>query len=388
MYHIGIDISKFKHNCFIATEAHVKVKEFIFDNNASGFNELLDSLKSLGDPGEIKIGFESTGHYGTNLKQYLSNLGYTYVEFNAYLTHMFSKASSLRKTKTDRVDAKVISSMLGSVDYETLHTKFYHNNVLKELVRQRYAYLQSRSKELVKLTNLLDKTFPEYKPFFKGQLGNTALFILKRFKSKARIAKMTIKDFELIRSKTKGKLTYPRFNQLKMLARNSIGLDDKVYDLLIQTVISSIKYFTETLEVLDQEIVNLFSKTNSKLLTIPGLGIITAATIYAEVGDFKNFSSPAKLIAFAGFDVRIIQSGTQEHYGKLVKHGSPLLRSSIWTYALPAVRFIPTMNDYYHKKRDQGKHHKVALAHVCRKLIRMMHYIEFNNVSYNPNLSR
>jgi len=143
MYHIGIDISKFKHNCFIATDAGVKVKEFIFDNNASGLNELLDSLKSLEDPSEIKIGFESTGHYGTNLKQYLSNLGYTYVEFNAYLTHMFSKASSLRKTKTDKVDAKVISSMLGSVDYETLHTKFYHNNVIKELVRQRQAYLQS-----------------------------------------------------------------------------------------------------------------------------------------------------------------------------------------------------------------------------------------------------
>lgn len=388
MYHIGIDISKFKHNCFIATEAHVKVKEFIFDNNTSGFNELLDSLKSLGDPSEIKIGFESTGHYGTNLKQYLSNLGYTYVEFNAYLTHMFSKASSLRKTKTDKVDAKVISSMLGSVDYETLHTKFYHNNVLKELVRQRYAYLQSRSKELVKLTNLLDKTFPEYKPFFKGRLGQGAIFILKRYKNKARIAKMTIKDFEHIRSKTKGRLTYPRFNQLKLLARDSIGISDKVYDLLIQTVISSVEYFTETLEVLDQEIVQHFSQTDSKLTTIPGLGIITAATIYAEVGDFKNFSSPAKLIAFAGFDVRIIQSGTKESYGKLVKHGSPLLRSAIWTYALPAVRFIPTMNDYYHKKRDQGKHHKVALAHVCRKLIRMMHFIEFNNVSYNPNLSR
>ena len=100
---------------------------------------------------------------------------------------MFSKASSLRKTKTDKVDAKVISSMLGSVDYETLHTKFYHNNVLKELVRQRYAYLQSRSKELVKLTNLLDKTFPEYKPFFKGQLGNTALFYLKTVSPKTKL---------------------------------------------------------------------------------------------------------------------------------------------------------------------------------------------------------
>ena len=388
MYHIGIDISKFKHNCFIATEANVKVKEFIFDNNTSGFNELVDSLKSLGNPNEIKIGFESTGHYGTNLKQYLSNLGYTYVEFNAYLTHMFSKASSLRKTKTDKVDAKVISSMLGSVDYDNLHTKFYHNNVLKELVRQRYVYLQTRSKELVKLTNLLDKSFPEFKPFFKGKLGTGALFILKRFKNKSRISNLTQQDYNLIRSKTKGRLSYPRFNQLKSLAKDSIGLDSKIYDLLIQTVISTIEYLSKILESLDLEITQLFSQTDSKLLTIPGLGIITAATIYAEVGHFKNFSNPAKLIAFAGFDVRIIQSGTQEHYGKLVKHGSSLLRSAIWTYALPAVRFIPTINDYYHKKRDQGKHHKVALSHVCRKLIRMIHYIEFNNVSYGQNLSR
>jgi transposase len=388
MYHVGIDISKFKHNCFIATEANVKVKEFIFDNNSSGFNELFETLKSLGNPNEIKIGFESTGHYGTNLKYYLSNLGYTYVEFNAYLTHMFSKASSLRKTKTDKVDARVISSMLGSVDYENLHTKFYHNNALKELVRQRYVYLQTRSKELVKLTNILDKTFPEFKPFFKGRLGAGALYILKRFKNKSRISKLTKEDYELIRSKTHGRLSYPRFNQLKSLAKDSIGIDSKIYDLLIQTVISTIEYLSKTIETLDLEITQLFSQTQSKLLTIPGLGVITAATIYAEVGDFKNFSNPAKLIAFAGFDVRIIQSGTQEHYGKLVKHGSSLLRAAIWTYALPAVRFIPTINDYYHKKRSQGKHHKVALTHVCRKLIRMIHYVEFNNVSYDQNLSR
>jgi transposase len=139
---------------------------------------------------------------------------------------------------------------------------------------------------------------------------------------------------------------------------------------------------------LDDEIIVLFKKTDSKLLTIPGLGIITAATIYAEVGDFKNFSNPAKLIAFAGFDVRIVQSGTQEHYGKLVKHGSSLLRNAIWTYALPAIRFIPTVNDYYHKKKSQGKHHKVILSHICRKLIRMIYYIEYHNVSFDHSMSR
>ena len=388
MYHVGIDISKFKHNCFIATEAGVKVKEFIFDNNKSGFIELMDSLQSLGNPMDIKIGFESTGHYGTNLKSYLSNLGYTYVELNAYLTHLFSKALTLRKTKTDKVDAKVISSMLGSVDYETLHTKFYHMNDLKELVRQRNVYLGSRSKELIKLTNLLDKTFPEFKPFFKNRLGSGALFILKRFKSKTRIAKLRMSDFELIRSKTKGKMTYPKFNRLKQLAKDSIGVSSKVYDLLIQTSIEQFEHLTHILKIIDSEIIKLFKQTDSKLLTIPGLGIITAATIYAEVGDFKNFSNPVKLIAFAGFDVRIVQSGTQEHYGKLVKHGSSLLRNAIWTYALPAVRFIPTFNDYYHKKKAQGKHHKVILSHICRKLIRMIYYIEYHNVSFDHSMSR
>lgn len=388
MYHIGIDISKFKHNCFIATDAGVKVKEFIFNNDFNGFHELLDSLKSLGDPSEIKIGFESTGHYGTNLKSYLSNLGYTYIAFNAYLTHMFSKALSLRKTKTDKVDAKVISSMLGSVDYETLHTKFYHMNDLKELVRQRNVYLGNRSKELIKLTNLLDKAFPEFKPFFKNRLGSGAIFILKRFKNKERIAKLTMKHYELIKSKTKGKLSYPMFNRLKTLASNSIGLSSKSFDLLIQTSITHYEYLTETLKSLDQEITTLYKQTDSKLLSIPGMGVITAATIYAEVGDFKNFSTPAKLTAFAGFDVRIIQSGTQEHFGKLVKHGSSLLRNAIWSYAMPSLRFIPSFNDYYHKKKSQGKHHKVCLTHVCRKLIRLFHYLEYNNVYFEQNLSR
>ena len=146
-------------------------------------------------------------------------------------------------------------------------------------------------------------------------------------------------------------MTYPKLNRLKQLAHDSTGVSSKVYDLLIQTAVFQIEHLTEIIKNIDLEITRLFKLTDSKLLTIPGLGIITAATIYAEVGDFRNFSNPAKLIAFAGFDVRIIQSGTQEHYGKLVKHGSSLLRSALWSYALPAIRFIPTFYDYYHKKK-------------------------------------
>lgn len=116
---------------------------------------------------------------------------------------------------------------------------------------------------------------------------------------------------------------------MKQLAKSSIGITSKTYDLLIQTVINQYENLSRLLDSLDHEIEVLFKQTDSKLLTIPGMGIITAATIYAEIGDFKNFSDPSKLIAFSGFDVRVIQSGTQEHYGKLVKHGSSLLRRVI-----------------------------------------------------------
>ncbi|MBU1141651.1 MAG: IS110 family transposase [Firmicutes bacterium] len=369
MYLVGIDISKYKHNCFIATETGVQLKEFVFENNFEGFKMFHKSLSELDQDQEIRIGLESTGHYGTNLKQFITASRYTYLEFNPYLTHQFSKAMSLRKTKTDKVDAKTISNMLGSVDYKTLHTQFYHNNELKQLVRDRDDILINRSKTLVKLTNLLDILFPEFKPFFNNRLGSTAFLILKKYKSAQRISKLTMKDYEVLKSKSRGKLTYPKFSRLKSLAKDTIGVQSEIYNKRIQMLIRDYEYLDQSLDEIDQDITTLFGEVKSKLTTIPGLGIIQAATIYAEIGDIHLFSIPQKLIAYVGFDVSISQSGTSEHHGKIVKRGSPLLRKAIWTYALPSLRFIPTLNDYYHKKKSEGQHHKVALTHVCRKLI-------------------
>ncbi|MCF7931497.1 MAG: IS110 family transposase [Acholeplasmataceae bacterium] len=383
MYLVGIDISKYKHNCFVATESGVSLKEFVFENNLEGFKLFHHVLSELNQDQEIRIGLESTGHYGTNLKQFIVASGYTYLEFNPYLTHQFSKAMSLRKTKTDKVDAKTISNMLGSVDYKTLHIQFYHINELKQLVRDRDDILTNRSKTLVKLTNLLDIVYPEFKPFFNNQLGSTAFLILKKYQSVQRISKLTMKDYEILKSKSKGKLTYPKFSRLKSLAQDTIGVHSKIYNKRIQTLLNDYAYFDQSLDEIDQDITTLFSETQSHLMTIPGLGIIRAATIYAEIGDIHLFSNPQKLIAYAGFDVSINQSGMSEHHGKIVKRGSPLLRKAVWTYALSSLRFIPTFHDYYHKKKSEGKHHKVALTHVCRKLIRMIYHIEYNQINFN-----
>ena len=383
MYLVGIDISKYKHNCFIATKSGVPLKEFVFENNLEGFKLFHQVLSELDQGQEIRTGLESTGHYGTNLKQFIVASGYTYLEFNPYLTHQFSKAMSLRRTKTDKVDAKTISNMLGSIDYKTLHTQFYHINELKQLVRDRDDILTHRSKTLVKLTNLLDIIFPELKPFFNHRLGAIALFVLKKYKSPTRISKLTMKDFDDLRSKSKGRLTYPKFSRLKSLAKDTVGVQSDIYNKRMLVLLRDYEYFDQSLGEIDQEIIHLFNNVNTKLRTIPGLGIIQAATIYAEIGDIHLFSNPQKLIAYVGFDVSISQSGISEHHGKIVKRGSPLLRKAIWTYALPSLRFIPQLNDYYHKKKAEGKHHKVALTHVCRKLIRIIYHIEYNQVDFD-----
>jgi len=383
MYLIGIDISKYKHDCFIATEAGNQIKAFSFDNNRLGFDLFLEVLKSLDQSKEIRIGLESTGHYGSNLKQFITSNSYTYLEFNAYLTHMFSKALSLRKTKTDKVDAKTISSMLGSVDYKTLHTKFYHINELKQLVRYRHVQMVNRSKTLIELTNILDRIFPEFKPFFNERLAGSAIFILKKFKSRTRISKLSKKDYESIRSHSKGRLSYVRVQKLKSLAKSSVGYETQSDLLLLKHSIKHYENLTEMIESVELEIIQLMQNINQTLTTIPGLNIISAAIIIAELGDFKNFTNPAQIVSFAGLDTSVNQSGTIETRGHIVKRGSGLLRMTFWQITFSGLRLNPKLYDYYLKKRAEGKHHKVAMVHSARKLIRTIYYLGVNQLTFD-----
>jgi len=386
MYLIGIDISKYKHDCFIATESGVPIKAFSFENNRLGFDLFLKDLRFLDQSKEIRIGLESTGHYGSNLKQFITTSGYTYLEFNPYLTHMFSKALSLRKTKTDKVDAKTISSMLGSVDYKTLHTKFYHINELKQLVRYRHVQMMNRSKTLIELTNILDRTFPEFKPFFNERLAGSALFILKKFKSRTRISKFSTKDYESIRSYSKGKLSYVRVQKLKSLALSSVGYETQSDLLLLKHTIKHYEELSNTLDTIDEEILSIMKDIPQTLTTIPGVSVISAAIIIAELGDFKNFTNPSQIVSFSGLDTSVNQSGTMETRGHLVKRGSGLLRMTLWQITFSSLKLNPKLYDYYLKKRAEGKHHKVALVHCARKLIRTIYYLGLNQVPFDHSL--
>ena len=343
----------------------------------------MEKLKSY-NKSDIHIAFEATGNYSLNLELFLIGQGYSFMKMNPLVIHQFLKARSLRRTKTDKSDSLTIASFLMSVPYKPNSGLLYNIFTLKSLCRSREQLIKERSKFAVLLTNELDKTFPEMKPFFENKISATLLYILDKYKNVSHISLM--KDYDSIRKISHGKFTYSKFVKLKELAKNTIGHHDNNTDLLISTYVSIYNNFNEKIDPIDKQISIIIKELNPKMLSIPGIGEISAATILSEYGDISNFSSPNKMLAFAGLEPSIIQSGTLEHNGKMVKHGSGHLRYAIMNIAMIILRHSPIFYDYYLKKRSEGKCHRVALSHVCKKLIRVIYCLEKNNIDFNPSL--
>ena len=384
IYYVGIDISKYKHDfCIISNTGEIIVGNSSFENNKKGFQHFLEQLKSY-NKSEVHIAFVSTGHYSLNLELFLINQEYSFMKLNPLVIHQFLKARSLRRTKTDKADSLTIASYLMSVPYKPNSHLLYNIYTLKSLCRSREQLIKERSKFQVLLTNELDKSFPELKPFFNNRISSTLLYILEKYKNVKHISLM--KDFDSLRKISHGKFSYIKFTNLKELAKNSVGHYDDNTDLLISTYVSIINNFNDKIVPLNKQISTIIKDLNPKMLSIPGIGDFSAASILSEYGDFNNFSSPNKMLAFAGLEPSVIQSGTLNHKGKMVKHGSGHLRYTIMNIALSTIKYSPTFYDYYQKKCSEGKCHRVALSHVCKKLIRVIYYLEKNNTDFNPSL--
>ena len=387
MYFVGIDISKFKHDCAIVDElGDVITPSWSFQNDREGFSLLKELLDAL--DGEKKIGLEATGHYGQNLKLFLENNDFSFMEFNPLLINRFVHSKSLRKTKTDSIDALMIAQYLMTVEYKPYPPSFYTLEKLKSLTRFRDNLIRQRSKQLVELTNILDKVFPEFKPFFKGRFSAAALYILSHYASPEEISNMNSKSYEPLRRLSRGRFSMVDFVELKTLARNTVG---STSDYLLQEMEITIDIYNQLqskVEEIELQIHDCVLGLAPPMLTIPGIGVASAAVILSEFGDLSKFNSPSKLLSFAGMEPGYFQSGTSESTGKMVKHGSSHLRYTMMNCAQTVINNEPTFAAYYAKKRAEGKEHRVALTHVAKKLLRVIYILQTKELSYNPDLGR
>lgn len=387
MYYIGIDISKFKHDCAVLDQdGSILIPSRSFSNDCEGFSLLKEMLDSL--DGEKRIGFESTGHYGHNLKLFLESNNFTFMEFNAVLIKKFVRSKSLRRTKTDSIDAISIAYYIMTVDYKPVPSSFYHFEMLKSLTRFRENLIHQRSKYLIEITNILDKVFPEFKPFFNGRFSITALYILNNYPDPKRIMNLNSKSFENLHKISRGKFKMTDFVQLKILAKNTVGHPEGFLLDELKISLSIYSALDEQVNTLTKQITKYINDINPPVLSFPGIGPVSAATILSEFGDINRFDNPDKMLSYAGLEPSCFQSGCFEGSGHIVKHGSTHLRYVIMNCAGQVIRYDEVFASFYMRKRNEGKHHTVALTHVAKKMIRVIYTLQTKNVSYDSSLIR
>ena len=320
LYFVGIDISKYKHDCCIISAIDQKViSKFTIKNDKAGFEELITTFNSLSSPEDIRIGFESTAHYALNLELFLENVHHSFMEVNPVLIKEYKKSTTLRRTKTDSVDCESIVRWLMTVEYKPHSKGFYHAYSLKSLTRLRDRLIRQRSFYLVKITNVLDHTFPEFKPFFNERLSKTALYLLENYGSAEKMARMNSVSYEKLRSISRGKFSPQQFIALKELAANTVGVNNSIFDVELNSLLTLYKTLVTEINSLEKEINLLIEEVHPHYLSVPGIGPISAAIIYSEYGDISNFDNPGQMLAFAGIEPGINESGTESHGGRMVK---------------------------------------------------------------------
>ena len=383
LYFVGIDISKYKHDCCIISATDQKViSKFSIKNDKVGFEKLITTFNSLSSPEDIRIGFESTAHYALNLELFLENAHHSFMEVNPVLIKEYKKSTTLRRTKTDSVDCESIARWLMTVEYKPHSKGFYHAYSLKSLTRLRDRLIRQRSFYLVKITNVLDHTFPEFKPFFNERLSKTALYLLENYGSAEKMARMNSVSYEKLRSISRGKFSPQQFIALKELASNTVGVNNSIFDVELNSLLTLYKTLVTEINTLEKEINLLIEEVHPHYLSVPGIGPISAAIIYSEYGDISNFDNPGQMLAFAGIEPGINESGTESHGGRMVKRGSSQLRYALINCCLPLIRFDMTFATYYAKKRAEGKPHRVAITHVAKKLIRVIYALERQDTDF------
>ena len=386
MIYVGIDIAKLNHfAAAISSDGEVLIEPFKFTNDYDGFSLLISKLATL-DQDSIVIGLESTAHYGDNLVRYLISMGYKVCVINPIKTSVMRK-NNIRKTKTDKVDTFLIAKTLmvqDSLRFITLEDLDYIE--LKELGRFHQKTIKQRTRLKIQLTSYVDQVFPELQYFFKSGLHQNAVYaLLKEAPTPNQIASMHMTHLaNLLRHHSHGHFKKETARELRVLAQKSVGINDSSLALQITQTIEQIELLSSQLFNTELEMCNIESCLHSVLFTIPGIGIVNGGIILGEIGDIHRFSSPNKVLAFAGLDPTVYQSGNfQAKRTRMSKRGSKTLRYALMNAAHNVVKNNQTFKEYYDSKRAEGRSHYNALGHCAGKLVRVIYKMLTDNVEFN-----
>ena len=386
---VGIDVAKNKHDCFIlSSEGEVLADVFTIPNNTEGFDTLLQAIRRCTRPADkIKVGLEATGHYSYNILGFLLDKGLPTFVINPLHTNLYRKSLSLRKTKTDRVDARTIATMLMSdVDLKSYTDTSYHNEELKSLTRYRFDKVRERAKLKQSVSRLVTILFPELERLVPTLHMASIYALLSEFPGAHQIAAAHLTRLKSVLSdSSRGRYNREKAVEIRDAARNSISSKMPAKSLELKHTIQIIRELDTEIEEIEKEINSIMDEVHSPITTIPGISNRMGAMILAEVGNFSNFDSADKILAYAGLSPSTYQSGQLTNcYSHMEKRGSRYLRYAIFNATKFVCHWDPTFAAYLAKKRAEGKHYNIAISHAAKKLVRLIYAMERSQQPYRP----
>ena len=337
---------------------------------------------------KIKVGLEATGHYSYNILGFLLDKGLPTYVINPLHTNLYRKSLSLRKTKTDRVDARTIATMLMSdVNLKSYTNTAYHNEELKSLTRYRFDKVKARAKLKQSVSRLVTILFPELEKLVPTLHMASVYALLSELPGAKQIAGAHLTHMKtLLGQASKGRYGRDMGTELRDTARISIGSVMPAKSLELQHTIRLIRELDAEIEDIETAIQVIMEEMQSPITTIPGIGFRMGAMILAEISDFSRFDSPDKILAYAGMSPSTYQSGQLSlsgAYSHVEKRGSRYLRYALYNAAKYVCLWDPTFEAYLAKKRAEGKHYKVAISHAVKKLVRLIYAMEKSGRPYN-----
>jgi len=259
---------------------------------------------------------------------------------------------------------------------------------LRQLTRYR-SYLVGTADDFKrKIIAILDQVFPEYDTVFSkvGVFGKASKAALLEYSTPDAFNEITADALaETLRSASRNRVGSVKAESLKTAALDSFGIRfaQDAFTFQLRSMIEQLNFLETQIKQTEEEINQLMASINSVIETIPGIGSTNGATILGEIGDIHKFSNPKKLVAYAGIDASVSQSGQFDAtHNVMSKRGSPYLRKALFQAAIVASRSDPVLKSFYEKKRSEGKHHLTAIGAVSRKLCYIIHAILTKNEPY------
>ena len=373
MYIVGIDIGKNHHEASIVSPEGKQIgRSLRFATTHKGADSLMSFIfKNIGNSPCV-FGMEATGHYWYPIYSFLKAKGYTIYVINPIQSDSLRKMY-IRQTKNDSIDSFLIAEVIRFGQFGT--TSMADENILamRQLCRYRDSVISSRTEIKLRIGTIMEQIFPEYEKQFSSLWVSTSMGILEKYLTPENIENAPIDElFEIIKDKSHNRLTRAKAISIKEAAADTFGIKiaQDAFSFQLKQLIDRMNFLDKQIEALDCQILEYYEKFDCYLHTIPGIGMIAAATILAEIGDINRFKSSSALVAFAGIDPTVRQSGEfSSTHNHMSKRGSPYLRHAIFLAATTCSFHNSPLNAYYKKKRDQGKHHLTATGAVARKLV-------------------